>query len=86
MKRPPQECAAAQQFLEFSNQDTFAREQPLGEDLALEVMLIVYRKAAQVRDRTLFRASLLKVARRSLCRHFGRQSREVETRLPNWRR
>jgi DNA-directed RNA polymerase specialized sigma24 family protein len=79
VKRPPQECAAAQQFLEFPNQDTFAREQPLGEDLALEVMLIVYRKAAQVRDRTLFRASLLKVARRSLCRHFGRQSREVET-------
>jgi RNA polymerase sigma factor (sigma-70 family) len=42
-------------------------------------MLIVYRKAAQVRDRTLFRAWLFKVARSSLCRYFGKQSREVET-------
>jgi len=38
-------------------------EQPLSEDLAQEVMLIVYRKAAQIRDRTLFRAWLFKVAR-----------------------
>jgi DNA-directed RNA polymerase specialized sigma24 family protein len=96
-ERPPQECAAAQQFLEFPSQDTFAAvfhvftpqlisffrargcEQTLSEDLAQEVMLIVYRKAAQVRDRTLFRAWLFKVARSSLCRYFGRQSREVET-------
>jgi RNA polymerase sigma-70 factor (ECF subfamily) len=96
-ERPPQEYAAAQQFLEFPSQDTFAAvfhvftpqlisffrargcEQPLSEDLAQEVMLIVYRKAAQVRDRALFRAWLFKVARSSLCRYFGRQSREVET-------
>jgi RNA polymerase sigma-70 factor (ECF subfamily) len=96
-ERPPQECAAAQQFLEFPSQDNFAAmfhvytpqlisffqargcEKPLSEDLAQEVMLIVYRKAAQVRDRTLFRAWLFKVARSSLCRHFGRQSREIET-------
>ncbi len=49
------------------------------EDLAQEVMLTVYRKAEQVRDRSLFRAWLFKVARHAMCRHFGKQSREVET-------
>ena len=96
-ERPPQEYAAAQRFLEYPSQDSFAAvfhlftpqlisffrargcQQPLSEDLAQEVMLIVYRKAAQVRDRTLFRAWLFKVARSSLCRHFGKQSREIET-------
>ena len=42
-----------------------------GEDLAQEVMLIVYRKADQIRDRALFRAWLFKVARSLLCRHYG---------------
>jgi len=51
----------------------------LAEDLAQEVMLIVYRKAAQLRDRTLFRAWLFKIARNALCRHYGKQTREVET-------
>jgi RNA polymerase sigma-70 factor (ECF subfamily) len=51
----------------------------LAEDLAQEVMLTVYRKAAQIRDRTLFRAWMFKVARNALCRHYGKQSREVET-------
>jgi RNA polymerase sigma-70 factor, ECF subfamily len=51
----------------------------LGEDLAQEVMLTVYRKAEQVRDRTLFRAWLFKIARNTLCRHYGKQTREVET-------
>jgi RNA polymerase sigma-70 factor (ECF subfamily) len=51
----------------------------LGEDLAQEVMLIVYRKADQLRDRALFRAWLFKVARSSLCRHYGKQFREVDT-------
>src|SRR5580692_12669068 len=54
-------------------------ESALSEDLAQEVMLIVYRKADQVRDRTLFRAWLFKVARSSLCRYYGKQSREVDT-------
>jgi RNA polymerase sigma-70 factor (ECF subfamily) len=54
-------------------------ELSLGEDLAQEVMLTVYRKADQVRDRTLFRALLFKIARNALCRHYGKQSREVET-------
>jgi RNA polymerase sigma-70 factor (ECF subfamily) len=51
----------------------------LAEDLAQEVMWTVYRKAAQVRDRALFRAWLFKIARNSLCRHYGKQTREVET-------
>jgi RNA polymerase sigma factor (sigma-70 family) len=54
-------------------------EPALCEDLAQEVMLIAYRKADQLRDRTLFRAWLFKAARRSLCRYYGKQSREVET-------
>ena len=51
----------------------------LAEDLAQEVMLIVYRKAEQIRDRTLFRAWLFKIARNALCRHYGKQTREVDT-------
>lgn len=51
----------------------------LAEDLAQEVMLTVYRKAAQVRDRGLFRAWLFKIARNTLCRYYGKQTREVET-------
>ncbi len=54
-------------------------ELALAEDLAQEVMLIVYRKAGQVRDRALFRAWLFKIARHALCRHYGKQTREVET-------
>ena len=54
-------------------------ELTLAEDLAQEVMLIVHRKAAQIRDRTLFRAWLFKIARNALCRHYGKQTREVET-------
>jgi RNA polymerase sigma-70 factor (ECF subfamily) len=51
----------------------------LAEDLAQEVMLIVYRKASQIRDRKLFRAWLFKVARNALCRHYGKETREVDT-------
>src|SRR6266404_902110 len=54
-------------------------ELALAEDLAQEVMLIVYSKASQIRDRTLFRAWLFKIARHALCRHYGKQTREVET-------
>jgi RNA polymerase sigma-70 factor (ECF subfamily) len=49
------------------------------EDLAQEVMLTVYRKAAQIRDRSLFRSWLFKIARNALCRQYGKKSREVET-------
>jgi RNA polymerase sigma-70 factor, ECF subfamily len=51
----------------------------LSEDLAQDVMLTVYRKSRQIRDRALFRAWLLKIARNSLYRHYGKQSRGVET-------
>jgi RNA polymerase sigma-70 factor (ECF subfamily) len=54
-------------------------EPALAEDLSQEVMLTVYSKATQVRDRTLFRAWLFKVARNALCRHYGKRSREVDT-------
>src|ERR1700692_3603128 len=54
-------------------------ELALAEDLTQEVMLTVYRKAAQVRDRTLFRAWLFTMARTALCRHYGKRAREVET-------
>ncbi len=42
-------------------------------------MLTVYRKAAQIRDQSLFRAWLFKIARNALCRQYGKQSREVQT-------
>ncbi|MFZ0591911.1 MAG: RNA polymerase sigma factor [Bryobacteraceae bacterium] len=58
---------------------TRSRELSLAEDLAQEVMLTVYRKSGQVRDRTLFRAWLFKIAHNALCRHYGRLTREVET-------
>ena len=51
----------------------------LAEDLAQDVMLIVYRKGEQIRDGTLFRAWLFKIARNALCRHYGKRTREVET-------
>ena len=38
------------------------REYASAEDLAQEVMLTVFSKASQVRDRTLFRAWLFKIA------------------------
>jgi len=42
-------------------------------------MLTVYQKARQVRDRTLFRAWLFKIAHNALRRHYGRLTRQVET-------
>ncbi len=50
----------------------------LSEDLAQLVMLTVYRKADQIRDRALFRAWLFRIAHNALCRHYGKQAREVE--------
>jgi len=51
----------------------------VAEDLAQEVMLTVYRKAGQVRDRALFRAWVFTIARNTLCRHWGQRARQVET-------
>jgi RNA polymerase sigma-70 factor (ECF subfamily) len=56
-----------------------SRDLALAEDLAQEVMLTVYRKAGQIRDRTLFRAWLFKIAHNALCRHYGKVTREVGT-------
>jgi RNA polymerase sigma-70 factor (ECF subfamily) len=56
-----------------------SRDLALAEDLAQEVMLTVYRKAGQIRDRSLFRPWLFKIAHNALCRHYGKLSREVET-------
>ena len=55
------------------------RELSLAEDLAQQVMLTVYRKAGQVRDRAPFRRWLFKIARNALCRHYDCLSREAET-------
>jgi RNA polymerase sigma-70 factor, ECF subfamily len=54
-------------------------ERALAEDLAQDVMLIAYTKAVQIRDRTLFRAWLFKIARNALCRHYRKRTHEVET-------
>src|SRR5216684_7442841 len=51
----------------------------VAEDLAQEVMLTVYRKAAQVRDRALFPAWVFTIARNALSRHWGQRAREVAT-------
>src|SRR5580698_3130753 len=80
----PNEDSFADLFKTFSPQlVAFFRargcELGLAEDLAQEVMLTVYRKAAQVRDRPLFRAWLFKIARNTLCRHYRKQTHEVQT-------
>ena len=51
----------------------------LAEDLAQEVMLKVYRKAGQIRDRRLFRGWLFKIASNTLLIHYDKRSREVAT-------
>src|SRR5258708_31467883 len=50
----------------------------VAEDLAQEVMLTVYLKASQLRERTLFRAWLFKIARNALS-HYYRKQAAVET-------
>jgi RNA polymerase sigma-70 factor, ECF subfamily len=80
----PSEASFSSLFWIFTPQLTsFCRargcELALSEDLAQEVMLTVYRKADQLRDRTLFRAWLFKIVLSFLCRHYGKRSREVET-------
>jgi RNA polymerase sigma-70 factor (ECF subfamily) len=56
-----------------------SRERTLAEDLTQEVMLTVYRKAGQVRDRALFRIWLFRIAQNVLRRHYRKSMREVET-------
>ena len=64
------------QLLSFFRSRT--REFGSAEDLAQEVMLTVYSKASQLRDRTLFRGWLFKIAHNALCRHYAKR-RQVET-------
>ena len=51
----------------------------LAQDLAQEVMLAVYRKSGQIRDRNSFRGWMFKVARNALSRHYDKASRAVRT-------
>ena len=53
-------------------------ETALAEDLAQEVMLTVYLKAGQIRERASFRAWLFRIARNTLCRHYGKRARAVD--------
>jgi RNA polymerase sigma factor (sigma-70 family) len=65
------------QLVSFFRSHGCARDQ--SEDLSQEVMLTVYRTAAQLRDRTRFRAWLFTIARHALYRHHGKHSLEVVT-------
>jgi RNA polymerase sigma-70 factor, ECF subfamily len=51
----------------------------LAQDLAQEVMMVVYKKAGQLRDRSLFRAWFFTIARNALCRHHHKRTREIGT-------
>src|SRR6266851_3662563 len=65
------------QLVSFFRSRGCARD--LSEDLSQEVMLKVYRKASQLRDRTRFRAWLFTIGRHALYRHQGKQSHEAAT-------
>jgi RNA polymerase sigma-70 factor (ECF subfamily) len=51
----------------------------LSEDLSHEVMLTVYRKSKQIRDRTRFRSWLFTIGRHALYRHFRKQRPEADS-------
>ena len=51
----------------------------LSEDLSQEVMLTVYRKSKQIRDRTRFRSWLFTIGRHALYRHFRKQRPEADS-------
>ena len=51
----------------------------LSDDLSQEVMLTVYQKSSQLRDRTRFRAWLFTIGRNALHRHYKRQSPEADS-------
>jgi RNA polymerase sigma factor (sigma-70 family) len=94
-KKLLQEATVMGRFLDSPGDETFtdlfktfspqlvaffrARGCPSAEDLAQEVMLAVYRKAGQLRNRSLFRPWMFKIARHALSRHYEKQTREVDT-------
>jgi RNA polymerase sigma-70 factor (ECF subfamily) len=51
----------------------------LSDDLSQEVMLTVYQKSSQLRDRTRFRAWLFTIGRHALQRHYNRRSPEADS-------
>jgi RNA polymerase sigma factor (sigma-70 family) len=63
------------QLVSFFRSHGCARD--LSDDLSQEVMLTVYRKAEQLRDRTRFRAWLFTIARHALYRHHRKHFLEV---------
>ena len=75
------------QLLSFFRRRT--PELELAEDLTQEVMLTVYQKCGQVRDRKLFRAWVFKIAHNALYQHCEKRARaagsvnieEMENRL-----
>ena len=80
----PNDESFTELFLTFSPQlVSFFRSHgcrlDLSEDLSQEVMLTVYRKASQLRDRKRFRAWLFTIGRHVLYRHHGKQSHEAAT-------
>jgi RNA polymerase sigma-70 factor (ECF subfamily) len=80
----PTEDSFSELFRVFSPQvvaffRTRGHEAAIAEDLAQEVMLKVYQKAWQIRDRRLFRAWLFKIARRAVGRYLAKLTREVPT-------
>jgi RNA polymerase sigma-70 factor, ECF subfamily len=50
----------------------------LSEDLSQEVMLTVYRKSRQIRDRACFRSWLFKIGRHALYKHCRKQCPETD--------
>jgi RNA polymerase sigma factor (sigma-70 family) len=54
-------------------------EPALAEDISQEIMLTVYRKSADLRDRDLFRAWLFRIARNALLQHRRQKDRQVPT-------
>src|SRR5579864_2687970 len=65
------------QLVSFFRSRDCARD--LSDDLSQEVMLTVYQKSSQLRDRTRFRAWLFTIGRHALHRHYKRQSPEADS-------
>lgn len=54
-------------------------QQAVAEDISQEIMLTVYRKSGELRDRNLFRAWLFRITRNALLQHHRQQARQVPT-------
>ena len=79
----PNDASFTEVFLVFTPQlVSFFRSRGCGpdlsEDLSQEVMLTVYRKSRQIRDRTRFRSWLFTIGRHALYRHCRKQWPEAD--------